>query len=185
MKRCVLLILGSYCVISCMQKEDVMIYHHAQELIDSVLHPKNRCAPDAAIDYIKEILQDTTLAKRYSQKVKQALIHILSKIVLECHFQSTGPSSFVQQKIYFDGTASFACPKKLVDESDTSLYETMFPKPSSPWHKLSFEEFVQEYCLARAHVKPTVNHALLSTCYGSLDEYSTPCLSTKRLANSW
>jgi hypothetical protein len=171
-----------------MQRSDIIIHHFARQLVDSVLHPYNRCTPDAAIDYSKEVLQDASLSQWHSKKVKQVLVHTLSKITLENFYFETGPSKIGRKTSYFDGTESVEVPEKITYILDQPSYQILSPKPSSPWHKLTFEGFIRAYCQARLQLKPNLRHSLLKTCSslqekGREEQFAEPI--NPLLSSSW
>lgn len=187
MKHFALILLTNTFLTGCMQRSDIMIHHYAQQLVDSVLHPHNRCAPDAAIDYSREVLQDASLSQWHSKQVKQVLVHILSKITLENFYFETGPSQIGRRISYFDGTESVEVPEKITYNLDKPSYQILSPKPSSPWHKLTFEAFIRVYCQARSQLKPNLRHSLLTT-YRSMQEEGKEEKAVNRinpLLSSW
>jgi len=124
----------------------------AQTIEQTILQPAAKSQSDQVIKRIKQVLKDDSLSAPQSLLVKDSLIKILSAKILDTHYANipddAGLSQGLIRKIFYDGTVSLEKMENFPPFDRCSL-TVLSEKPRSPWHELSFEEFLRRYWSVR------------------------------------
>lgn len=165
-----LFIAGLFCSLSLHSMDSVEVSKKTEALAQTILvsvlaHPQTIKSEDA-LQRIKEILQDDTLILPQSLSVKTALVDVVAKHVMQSdhasNFKDEEPTQELILTTYIDGTTSLDAIQHF-HPFDRSLHTTIHAKPQSPWHSLSFENFIKTYCACHVSIKDKKTHPLVPT----------------------
>jgi len=144
-----IIFISAICSLTLNGMSDVAPEKIAETIEQTILQPADKSQQDQVIKCIKQVLKDDSLSAPQSLLVKDSLVKILSAKTAAVYFGDTlgdrGLSEEIIRTVFYDGTT---CVEKN-EYFPGGSFEVIFPKPPSPWHELSFEEFLRHYWSVR------------------------------------
>ena len=133
----------------------------AQRIAKTIRESTDPIEPEAAIIMIRKFLKDDSLSLPQTLLVKESLVNILSTQIVECgharvHDGNTSHQEIIRT-VFYDETVSLE-KEEYFSSLDKSMRAVLYPKPRSPWHNLSFEDFIQRYLSVRRKKNAPVPH---------------------------
>lgn len=138
--------------VCCMQPVQENKIGNIVHAISQILQTRIHNTPEQTITMIQEQLKMFLPTTEESSLAQKSLVEEFSQQVMET-FQCTSPGEdnttiIITRTIFFDGTESIKQDENFYP-LDRSEQKTLYPKPSSPWHVLAFEDFIRAYCHAQ------------------------------------
>lgn len=120
----------------------------AKTIAAYMLATAKKTTPEQTILYVKDFLDDVNLASHMTCLVKKDLIDILAQKICKIISVRVDPAQQdmdeLRRTLFIDGTYSLTAIKNFFP-LDRSYEEVIVSKQISPWHTLSFEDFVRNY----------------------------------------